>query len=678
MATKPGPLPPLAPFPEAAWRSNIVPQEWEACLDAWISIADAHLSFSPSDFKRFSLKDESLSAFLASYITETATTNENTPSVEGSKSHLLRKQTFLLSYKLLDATPPSEHLLRWQFLADLCKVYGRKQGAKIITMVFKKHSDALESSLNTLKISLIKELEGGLKGNLKKAEAHLKKVNQLLHASPDASAFFLAGSDFLDSLISCYKIMNPPLRKVIISTTYLCLIGLTEDEKPRISSLIDQLYSLEAAAVQHKNGPTNVNDSLVAELVTVTPILKLARERIAASGSGSGRAASVLTNLEGFKKAGGLKRPVRKVKRREKGKGVDVGWEDGFGSSNEIHIHRMSLVSQVQDLFPDLGSGFVVKLLDEYGDNTEEVISHLLDGSLPPHLEKADRTEELKPPTQTSRDFVPNLAPHSTPPEYVSDLPERCNIFDNDAFDNLTIQTSKLHIGRRNPNQTADDVLDDKSTAPNKAAILSALAAFDFDDDERDDTYDTADVGGTVDYATPGNTNEPSLSHELRDAQDEILFKAFKSNPKVFGRDPPTRRSPARAVLKSETGMTDESLEGWALMLSRDNRQMRRLEAKFSHFGGEQRELKASSWRATATPGGSGTEDSDVNERGGNPNDRGRGGRLRGAPRGDVAGTNGESTEAARRGKEASKGSRANHNRRDQRAKKMARGGFAG
>lgn len=265
-------------------------------------------------------------------------------------------------------------------------------------MVFKKHSEDLESSLATLKVSLIKELEAGLKGNLKKAETQLKNLNQLLHASPDACAFFLAGSDFLDSLISCFKIMNPPLRKVIISTTYLCLIGLTVVEKPRIGALIDQLYSLEAAAVQHKAGPTNVNDSLVAELVTVTPILKQVQQRIAASGSGSGRAVSVLATLETFKKAGGVQKPTRKIKRKvDKGKNVAAGGEDGFGEGGygQIHIHQMSLISQVQDLFPDMGSGFVVKLLDEYGDNTEEVISHLLDGSLPTHLEKADRSEEL-------------------------------------------------------------------------------------------------------------------------------------------------------------------------------------------------------------------------------------------------------------------------------------------
>merc|ERR1711964_343692 len=108
------------------------------------------------------------------------------------------------------------------------------------------------------------------------------------------------------------------------------------------------------------------------------------------------------------------------------------------------------------------------------------------------------------------------------------------------------------------------------------------------------------------------------------------------------------------------------AIEGWGLMLSRDPRQMRRPEAKFTSFTGAQRELGPSAWRAS--PAGSGTEDSD------NANDRGRG---RG--RGNVAGPTGDKeTEAARNWKEANKGSRANHNRRDQRARKMARGGFPG
>jgi len=268
------------------------------------------------------------------------------------------------------------------------------------------------------------------------------------------------------------------------------------------------------------------------------------------------------------------------------------------------------------------------------------------------------------------------MAPNSTPPL----LPTRHNVFDDDEFDNLAISTSRLHFGRRDPDKTADDILEDRSNAPNKAAILSALTAFDSDDDERDDTYDVADVGGTVDTTNP---EESTTTSTLQDnINEEMLFKAYKSTPTIFTRDAVTRRSQARIALRTETGMTDEALEGWGLMLSRDARQLRRLEAKYSAFRGEQTELAGSRWRDS--PAGSGTEDSG--------NDRGRGGRLRGAGRGrgrgrggagrgggDVAGQAGEKeTDAARQRKEANKGSRANHNRRDQRARKMARGGFPG
>ena len=118
--------------------------------------------------------------------------------------------------------------------------------------------------------------------------------------------------------------------------------------------------------------------------------------------------------------------------------------------------------------------------------------------------------------------------------------------------------------------------------------------------------------------------------------------------------------------------MTDEAIEGWALMLERTPQLKRRLEAKYSTFSGAQIELPSTHWRAA----GSGGEDTDPEvggSRGGRGGARGRGrGRGRG---GNVAGQAGdESTEAARRRKEANKSSRANHNRRDQRAKKM--GGF--
>jgi len=87
----------------------------------------------------------------------------------------------------------------------------------------------------------------------------------------------------------------------------------------------------------------------------------------------------------------------------------------------------------------------------------------------------------------------PRPAPKQVATRTVSSLPIRRNVFDDDDFDRLALNPSHLHFGRKDADKTADDILEDKSMAPNKAAILSALAAFDSDDDERDDTYDTAE-----------------------------------------------------------------------------------------------------------------------------------------------------------------------------------------
>ena len=671
----------MTPFPEAAWKDRLVPAEWEACLDAWILLAEAHLALSTLDFTRVSSTDDSLPVFLTSFVAELSSSYGTFQSTQRMRQ--LQKESFLLAYRLLEVDPTSESLARWEFLADICRLYSKKHAGKLVALTWKRHFSAVELSMGLVKTALTKELDAGLKGDLKTTERELKRLNHLLYVSPEACAYFVAGSDFLDSLISGYKIMNPPLRKVILSATYLCHIGLTEGERPKLSTLVDQLYSLNSAAEAHRAGPTNASDSLVAELVTVTPILKQVQQRIDASGSGSNRAKSVLSSLEAFKRPERLGRNPRLGKRKvDKGKGRAMDNNSGYEAHEDIHIHRMSLISQVQDLFPDLGSGFIVRLLDEYNDDVEQVVAHLLEGSLPAHLENVDRNEVLYVPSlshvTTANEYseptnpmaVPNLAPHFTPPQ----LPTRRNVFDDDDFDQLAVDTSRLHFGRRNADQTADDVLQDRSNAPNKAAILSALAAFDSDDDERDDTYDVADVGGTIDSAAPGNNTEEANSDTV-DAQDEVLFRAYKSTPTLFNRDAEVRRGAPRKALKNETGLTDEAIEGWALMLSRDPRHMRRLEAQFSTFSGAQAELAPTSWRANA---GSGPEDSD-----GDPNNRGRGGRIRrggrGRGRGNVAGPTGEKeTEVARHRKEANKGSRANHNRRDQRAKKMARGGFAG
>jgi activating signal cointegrator complex subunit 2 len=188
--------------------------------------------------------------------------------------------------------------------------------------------------------------------------------------------------------------MNPPLRKVIVTTLYLCLIGLVEAEPaPRWAMLSDQLYALRMAAEAHKKGPLNANDSLVPELVTSTPILKVLLRRAEASEAATDNLKKRITALEEFKK-GPMIRPKRFIQRKvDKGKGK-VSEEEAH---TEMHIHKMSKITQVQDVLQDLnlGTGFIAKCLDEYDDDVAQVIDHLLVDSLPPHLAQADRHEPL-------------------------------------------------------------------------------------------------------------------------------------------------------------------------------------------------------------------------------------------------------------------------------------------
>jgi activating signal cointegrator complex subunit 2 len=60
-------LPSLAPFPEAEWRAHLVPEEWAACLDAWIVLVEANLSLPPQNFAQALAGDEYLAAFVTSY-----------------------------------------------------------------------------------------------------------------------------------------------------------------------------------------------------------------------------------------------------------------------------------------------------------------------------------------------------------------------------------------------------------------------------------------------------------------------------------------------------------------------------------------------------------------------------------------------------------------------------------
>ncbi|KAF2702688.1 hypothetical protein K504DRAFT_496145 [Pleomassaria siparia CBS 279.74] len=662
--------PVFAPFPQANVRRSVLPQEWQLYLDSWTSLAELYLRLSDKRFSSAVAGSDSLTQFLISFFHELA--NDDSIALEVAT---LRKKCFLLIHRIYSEEQVPVSVLDWRLLSEVGHAFPKSEKFRaLIQDLWKRKGGILEHNLQTVKSSLINHLESKRPED---ADSILQKVAPLLKISPDVGSFLLTGSDFLDALSAAYPKVSSTMQKRLVAVAYIGLVSLLEGPKPNYSLLSDHLYSLKHSGEKDQNAdPTK--KMFIADLVTNTPLMSKIHDGVTTPEGA--RVKNIAASLTIFRQST-IARPKKLIRRKvDKGKGRAPDGEYDHGALGEVHIHRMSLVSQIQDLFPDLGSAFVVKLLDAYNENIEEVTGHLLEGSLLPHLANANRSEQLyvntlfpqRPDTSSAPES--HLIPRSTPPPQHRPLPERRNKFDNDEFDRLTVDASRLHVGRKNQGLTADSILSDRSSAPKKSAILSALAAFDSDDDERDDTYDVEDVGGTVDSAF-GDEANADLGHK----NEETLFKAYSATPELFSRDAETRRGKPRTALKAETGMTDEAIEGWGIMVGRDPKRLRRLEAKFSTFGGQQRELASTAYRESPADSGAeadaGSGNGHRGGRGGGPGrGRGRGrGRGGGGRGGNVAGpSDDKATQLARRRKEANKG----NNRQAGRAKKMARGGF--
>ncbi|XP_024623734.1 activating signal cointegrator 1 complex subunit 2 isoform X2 [Neophocaena asiaeorientalis asiaeorientalis] len=155
-----------------------------------------------------------------------------------------------------------------------------------------------------------------------------------------------------------------------------------------------------------------------------------------------------------------------------------------------------SLISQVKDLLPDLGEGFILACLEHYSYDPEQVINNILEGRLAPALSQLDRGLD--------RQVKPDLTPL---------LSSRHNIFQNDEFDVFSrdsVDLSRVHKGRRKE-ESARSLLNDKrevvaqrrryeqysvvaEEVPVQPGEDSPYRSDDYED-EYDDTYDGNQVG---------------------------------------------------------------------------------------------------------------------------------------------------------------------------------------
>ena len=128
----------------------------------------------------------------------------------------------------------------------------------------------------------------------------------------------------------------------------------------------------------------------------------------------------------------------------------------------------------------------------------------------------------------------------------------------------------------------------------NKTLTRALKLLYEADEDERDDTYDEADVSrsdpskriGLQDEEENDDANDDTK--EVRqgynyNAIEAYLWNLLKEDPTLFERS--RRGTKVRKTMKERTSWSDEKIEGWSRMLERSPTRARLLEKKFVFKG---------------------------------------------------------------------------------------------
>lgn len=373
-------LPPFAPFPPASVLADISDGDWMLCLDCWMLLIQGNLRLSSKEFGVRAQKVPSMFDFIISYMTESAQ-----PDGHFGRDHetekSLKREAFLLIHRILtEVDPVPQQLQQCTFLGDLSIVYGRHGALKsLLEFLWDRENLDGNSSTQENKYSLIQLLDSCLKAPTADIQRALLRAVALLKVSFRYGQFLMLGSDFLDALATAFEKIPSTHQKSLLAIGYFGLMSLLESRRPKISTLLDHLYSLKSS---------HFPSSLLRAMCSSTPLLRRLRENL--SGQDTDRAQPLLQELEAFEKTSTGQ--LRNQESRKSNKGKDKASQAPL---HDMHVHKLSLVTQIQDLFPDLGSAFIVKLLEEYDDDMEQVVTHLLEDSLPTDLKQADRTEAL-------------------------------------------------------------------------------------------------------------------------------------------------------------------------------------------------------------------------------------------------------------------------------------------
>ncbi|GAA5962053.1 hypothetical protein JCM8115_002899 [Rhodotorula mucilaginosa] len=160
-----------------------------------------------------------------------------------------------------------------------------------------------------------------------------------------------------------------------------------------------------------------------------------------------------------------------------------------------------------------------------------------------------------------------------------------------------------------------------------------------------------------------------------------VLESTYLRHPAVFARDAATRRGKARKELKERTGLGDEQIEGWKVMLERDPKKLQKMQDKHVDLGARSNRPSAPTDDASASSSRAprATQDGTAKPKAPGPNGGGgKGGGTKAGGSGQGPGQ-GQKTGTGSSGPKRSDGGRREHDRAKRgRDRKLARMGAAG
>lgn len=127
---------------------------------------------------------------------------------------------------------------------------------------------------------------------------------------------------------------------------------------------------------------------------------------------------------------------------------------------------------------------------------------------------------------------------------------------------------------------TARDHVPDE--VRNKTLTRALALLYQADEDEKDDTYDDAEVQRDA-LGNLDSDDRQSANGNNHDKIEGHLWELLKENKELFNRS--NRNSTARKELKTSTSWSDEQIEGWARMLERSPKRAQILEERYMFRG---------------------------------------------------------------------------------------------